>query len=80
MKTDREKRPIFCTVTATGLRPAAPADAEALDRYKHGSEVEITIKQDLAPESIKVQIEKLKWIVQFNGDNIDTYCSKQCAR
>lgn len=25
-------------------------------------------------------LERKKWIVQINGDNVDTYCSKTCAK
>lgn len=29
---------------------------------------------------VKHQLERDGWVVQFNGDNMDTYCSKQCAK
>jgi hypothetical protein len=29
---------------------------------------------------IKQQLERNGWIVQFNGEHMDTYCSKRCAR
>lgn len=45
MQTDREKRPIICTVTPQGLRPASAFDAEVLDQYKHGSTVEVKLMQ-----------------------------------
>jgi hypothetical protein len=53
MKTDREKRPIFCIATPDGLKPSNPYDAEVLDRIKHGSEVEITIKHRRSPAKLK---------------------------
>ncbi len=28
---------------------------------------------------IQQELERRDWIVQFNGDNMDTYCSKKCA-
>lgn len=45
----------------------------------------------LLPEDIEVDgrkeldnigkiIESLGWVVQYNGDYIDTYCSKRCAK
>lgn len=28
---------------------------------------------------LKERIERRGWIVEINGDNMDTYCSKKCA-
>jgi hypothetical protein len=33
----------------------------------------------IEPQTFKREIEGRGWIVQFNGDNIDTYCTKKCA-
>ena len=45
-------------------------------------EVEITV-DTLSSQTVKQIQEELEsqgWVVQFNGDNMDTYCSKQCAQ
>lgn len=38
-------------------------------------------KQSISPEAVKTAIENYdrKWKVQFNGDYVDVYCSKECA-
>ena len=36
--------------------------------------------RELDPQSIKERLEAQHWVVQFNGNNMDTYCSKECAR
>lgn len=30
-------------------------------------------------EKIKKALKSQGWVVEFNGDNMDTYCSKKCA-
>lgn len=30
--------------------------------------------------NLKATLEKHGWIVELNGDSIDTYCSKECAK
>lgn len=35
---------------------------------------------DLQSGKIIEQVEKLGWIVQVNGDYLDTYCSARCAK
>jgi hypothetical protein len=35
--------------------------------------------KDIDPQKLKKRIEKEGWIVQFNGDHMDTYCTKKCA-
>lgn len=35
--------------------------------------------KDLKTKVLKKRIEQHEWIVQLNGDNMDTYCSKKCA-
>jgi hypothetical protein len=46
-----------------------------------GQPIELYIEgpKDLDPKSLKKRIEKEGWIVQFNGDHMDTYCTKKCA-
>lgn len=29
---------------------------------------------------VKQQLERSGWVVQFNGEHMDTYCSKKCAQ
>lgn len=29
---------------------------------------------------VKYGLELKGWVVQFNGDNMDTYCTKTCAK
>lgn len=31
------------------------------------------------PELVRGHLERRDWIVQFNGEHMDTYCSKKCA-
>lgn len=43
-------------------------------------ELDIEGPKDLDPQALKKRIEKYRgWHVQFNGDHMDTYCSKKCA-
>lgn len=28
---------------------------------------------------VKCELERRGWVVQFNGEHMDTYCSKKCA-
>lgn len=48
----------------------------------YGKEAEInleTIDKHTAKQ-VKDSLESQGWVVQFNGDNMDTYCSKECAK
>jgi hypothetical protein len=38
-----------------------------------------TINKD-ARQRLKEYLESKGWVVQFNGEHMDTYCSKECAR
>jgi hypothetical protein len=49
MKNDRERTPIYCKVNPLGLSPSSAFDAELLDDYPKGSEVEITIRRKRSP-------------------------------
>lgn len=43
-------------------------------------ELDIVGPADLDPQKLKKEIEKCPdWVVEFNGDHMDTYCSKKCA-
>jgi hypothetical protein len=35
---------------------------------------------DLSVRVIEKKLKTHNWIVQVNSDNIDTYCSKECAK
>lgn len=47
----------------------------------HGREIEIIIDSvdDANRKHVQGVLERRGWVVQFNGDNMDTYCSKKCA-
>lgn len=47
----------------------------------YGKEITITLDtiSDHAAKQVKRGLEQQGWVVQFNGDNMDTYCSKKCA-
>ena len=46
---------------------------------KRALKMDIEGPKDLDPETLKARIEGEGWIVQFNGDNMDTYCTEKCA-
>jgi hypothetical protein len=52
-----------------------------MERYSKPHPLEIVINgaKDLDQQALKKQIEAQGWIVQLNGDSIDTYCTKKCA-
>lgn len=35
---------------------------------------------DILPENLLMKIFNLGWIVEHNGNHLDTYCSKECAK
>ena len=41
--------------------------------------LDISAPIDLRRKALRELIEKEGWIVEFNGQNIDTYCTKACA-
>lgn len=48
----------------------------------YGRQEEMTIRTidaDTATE-VKQRLVARGWVVQFNGEHMDTYCSKECAR
>lgn len=47
----------------------------------YGKEVEISLStiSDASGKRLKEMLEQQGWIVQFNGEFMDTYCSKKCA-
>jgi hypothetical protein len=42
-------------------------------------ELAIEYKDDLDAKEITKRIQRAGWIVQFNGEMVDTYCTKKCA-
>lgn len=52
------------------------------DDCPYGREEQIWIStiSDAEAKSVKRHLERRGWVVQFNGDNMDTYCSKECAK
>lgn len=47
----------------------------------YGKDAEITLDtiSDKTAKQVAKELESQGWVVQFNGDNMDTYCSKKCA-
>lgn len=49
-----------------------------------GAELNSTMTVDKASavcvESVRLLADGYGWIVQVNGDQVDTYCSKECAK
>lgn len=43
------------------------------------NEIEADKKKQLTVKHIKTTLEKSRWIVEVNGEHIDTYCCKYCA-
>lgn len=46
---------------------------------KEHKQIEVERENDLRLSGLKEYLKSRGWIVQVNGDNIDTYCSRQCA-
>jgi hypothetical protein len=63
MKTDREKTPIYMKVNPLGLAPSSAFDAELLDDYPKGSEVEITIKRKRSLPQLRLYWKLLHEVV-----------------
>lgn len=60
---------VWCSMCGGGERYSKPQPLE----------IGVDLTKDLKPLAVKKAIEKHGWIVQFNGDNTDTYCTKKCA-
>ena len=43
------------------------------------AEIDLNTLDGDTPQRVKRQLEKEGWVVQFNGEHMDTYCSKKCA-
>ena len=44
------------------------------------SEFNVDDVSALTAENLKKRLESNNWIVEFNGDKFDTYCSEKCAK
>lgn len=42
-------------------------------------EINVDTVEELILEAVKTRIEKFGWVVEINGNRIDTYCSTKCA-
>lgn len=47
--------------------------------YGREQEIWIDTIDDKTRNLVQRHLERLNWVVQFNGDHMDTYCSKKCA-
>ncbi len=43
-------------------------------------ELMVETVDQLELNKFKARLKRIGWIVQINGWNIDTYCSKECAK
>ena len=59
---------VSCSNHQIERRPAKEAEFEVA-----------TIDNDTA-QRLKNYLESLGWVVQFNGEYMDTYCSRRCAQ
>jgi hypothetical protein len=48
--------------------------------YGRREEMVISTVNDKIAQEVKQRLVARGWVVQFNGDHMDTYCSKECAR
>lgn len=51
------------------------------DDGSYGRETQIWINtiDDKTRDLVRRHLNREGWYVEFNGDNMDTYCSKKCA-
>lgn len=47
---------------------------------EHPDEIMVEKVKELSGDWVRTQLELSRWIVQFNGDCFDAYCSEECAR
>lgn len=52
------------------------------DDGSYGKQEEISLDtiNDHARKVIEKYLKSKGWVVQYNGENMDTYCSKECAQ
>jgi hypothetical protein len=67
-KKDIERAPIVCTRTRNGLSPVSAFEAELLDRYPIGAELEISIKQRRSLPQLKTYWKMLSTIVEATDE------------
>lgn len=61
-KRDMEKAPILVTKTRNGLSPVSAMDAEFLDRYATGADLEISVKQRRSLPQLKTYFKMLHYV------------------
>lgn len=67
MMTDTERRPIILRRTARGLEPPTAGDAEMLDRYGLGQDVEVTIKARRSLPQLRLYWAMLSRVIEATG-------------
>ena len=67
MMTDDERRPIILRRTARGLEAPTAADAEMLDRYAIGRDVEVKIKARRSLPQLRLYWAMLARVVEATG-------------
>jgi hypothetical protein len=68
MKTDTDRSPIFMRRTIGGLAPCHAHDAERLDAFATGQDLEVTIKQRRSLPQQRLYWLTLHKVVQATGD------------
>lgn len=68
MKTDTEKAPIFMRRTIGGLAPVSAYDAERLDAYAAGGDLEVHIRQRRSLPQQRLYWVTLQKVVDATGD------------
>lgn len=64
-----------------GLQVTVSCSNHQKDDGSYGKEIEIIIDSidDTNRRHVQGVLERRGWVVQFNGEHMDTYCSKKCA-
>ena len=69
MKTDRERMPIILRRSHSGLTPVSRIDADMLDEYALGSDVEVTIKKRRSLPQLRLYWAMLGNVVAATEDH-----------
>lgn len=67
MKPDRDRMPLFCKVNPLGLSPSSRFDAELLDEYPKGTEVEVYIKRKRSLPQMRLYWKLLHEVIATTG-------------
>lgn len=54
-------------------------DDDGTGGYGKQEEVMLETIDDTTRRRIEKHLKSKGWVVQYNGNNMDTYCSKKCA-